>query len=247
VASDTRHLLSALLPLARVSRYGDVRGTQAERILPVLLGLFERGMVGLSAACASLDDDAAEQMVDCIAQAHQAVELLQQGEIRDEWLLHLQQLADGQSHGLLRGWCCRLLREQGRIDDDTLARVTGMALSLAGDAAAAAAWLRGLFRGSGLSLLHQDALWKAVDCWLRELSAERFTETLPLVRRAFADFTPSERRQMGEKVKRLETAGTRPSAAKGPGTAPPIHAARAALVLPTLKLLIGEPPGATQK
>ena len=241
VASDTRHLLSALLPLARVSRYGDVRGTQSDRVLPVLLGLFQRGMVGLSAACASLDDDAAEQMVDCIARAHQAVELLQHGEIRHEWLLNLQQLADGQSHGLLRGWCYRLLREQGRIDDDALARVTRLALSLAGDAAAAAAWLRGLFRGSGLLVLHQDALWRAVDGWLRELSAERFTETLPLVRRAFADFTPPERRQMGEKVKRLEAAGTAPASTKSPDDGPHIHAARAAVVLPTLKLLIGEP------
>ena len=241
VASDTRHLLSALLPLARVSRYGDVRGTQAERVLPVLLGLFERGMVGLSAACASLDDDAAEQMVDCIAEAHQAVELLQHGELRDEWLLHLQQLADGQSHGLLRGWCCRLLREQGRIDDETLARVTRLALSLAGDAAAAAAWLRGLLRGSGLLVLHQDALWLAIDRWLGELTAERFTETLPLIRRAFADFSPPERRQMGEKVKRLEAAGARPSSTKPATAGAAIHAACAARVLPTLKLLIGEP------
>jgi hypothetical protein len=241
VASDTRHLLSALLPLARVSRYGDVRGTHSDRVLPVLLGLFERGMVGLSAACASLDDDAAEQMVDCVAQAHQAVELLQNDDLRDEWLLHLQQLADSDSHGLLRGWCCRLLREQGRIDDEALARVTRLALSLAGDAAAAAAWLRGLLRGSGLLVLHQDALWKAIDRWLAELSAERFTETLPLIRRAFADFTPPERRQMGEKVKHLESAGAKAASTKTAAAAPAIHAGRAALVLPTLRLLIGEP------
>jgi hypothetical protein len=241
VASDTRHLLSALLPLARVSRYGDVRGTQSQRVLPVLLGLFERGMVGLSAACASLDDDAAEQMVDCIAQAHQAVELLQLADLREEWLLRLQQLADGDIHGLVRGWCCRLLREQCRIDDEALVRITGLALSLAGDAAAAAAWLRGLLRGSGLLLLHQDALWKAIDRWLGELAPERFTETLPLIRRAFADFTPPERRQMGEKVKRLTPADTRAPSAKTKTDRLAVHAGRAARVMPVLKLLIGEP------
>jgi hypothetical protein len=240
VAADTRHLLAAFLPLARVSRYGDVRGTQAERVMPVFLGLFERGMVGLSAACASLDDDAAEQMVDCIGQAHQAVELVQHAELRQEWLQQLQQLADRDIHGLVRGWCCRLLREQGCIDDESLARTTRLALSLAGDAAAAAAWLRGLLRGSGLLLLHQDALWQAIDRWLVELSAERFTETLPLVRRAFADFTPPERRQMGEKVKRLETADGKPPPARPEAAGPAINAARAARTLPALKLLIGE-------
>jgi hypothetical protein len=242
VAADTRHLLSALLPLARVSRYGDVRGTQAERVMPVLLGLFERGMVGLSAACASLDDDAAEQMVGCIGQAHQAVELVQHAELREEWLAVLQQLADRDVHGLVRGWCCRLLREQGRIDDESLARITRLALSLAGDATAAAAWLRGLLRGSGLVLLHQDALWQAIDRWLVELSGERFTETLPLIRRAFADFTPPERRQMGEKVKRLESGnGKRPLSMSADAAGPKINVARAAKILPALKMLIGEP------
>jgi hypothetical protein len=114
-------------------------------------------------------------------------------------------------------------------------------LSLAGDAAAAAAWLRGLLRGSGLLLLHQDALWKAIDRWLGELAPERFTETLPLIRRAFADFTPPERRQMGEKVKRLTPADTRAPSAKTKTDRLAVHAGRAARVMPVLKLLIGEP------
>ncbi|HJX27773.1 MAG TPA: DUF5682 family protein, partial [Thermoanaerobaculia bacterium] len=47
VSSDLRHLMEALPPLARVSRYGDVRGTRATDVLPLVRGLFERIAVGL--------------------------------------------------------------------------------------------------------------------------------------------------------------------------------------------------------
>jgi hypothetical protein len=59
VSAELRHLMDALPPLARVARYGDVRKSRAEQILPVFNGLLERVLVGLAGACASLDDDAA--------------------------------------------------------------------------------------------------------------------------------------------------------------------------------------------
>ena len=42
LASDVGTLMDALPPLARVARYGNVRQTRAEQILPVINGLFER-------------------------------------------------------------------------------------------------------------------------------------------------------------------------------------------------------------
>ena len=36
VSADVRHLMDALPALAQVARYGDVRGTEAERMLPVI-------------------------------------------------------------------------------------------------------------------------------------------------------------------------------------------------------------------
>ena len=180
--ADTRQLLAALLPLARVARYSDVRGTQGRAGLAGARRHVRAHSVGLRAACASLDDDAAEQMLAAMGQAHQAIGLLARDDLREEWLGRLEQLAAGGIHGLIRGWCCRLLREEGRIDEGQLADRTRLALSLVNGAAEAAAWLSGLLRGSGLLLLHQDGLWEAVDRWLTGLSSETFTEMLPLVR-----------------------------------------------------------------
>jgi hypothetical protein len=239
VASDVRHLMEALPPLARVARYGDVRGTRANQVLPVLDGLYARILVGLPGACGSLDDEAANRMVARIGHVQQSLDLLDNAEQRREWQQVLRQLLDNDAiHGLVRGWCCRLLLEQRSVDEDELYRRARLALSPALPALQAAAWIEGLLRGSGLVLLHQDALWAALDSWLRDLAAEAFVELVPLLRRAFAGFQPPERRAMAAKVKKLGDA----SGPRGRTTAASSRAVdrqRGDLVLPILAHVLG--------
>ncbi len=109
-------------------------------------------------------------------------------------------------------------------------------------APAAAAWIEGVTRGSGLLLLQQDGLWVALDGWLSDLAPDTFVELLPLLRRAFAGFQPPERRAMGEEIKRLRrdgdgaTAGIGPDSLDGMGG---IDRARADRVLPVLAHVLG--------
>jgi hypothetical protein len=151
-------------------------------------------------------------------------------------------------HGLLRGRCCRLLLDAGALAEDELQRLAGLALAPANPAPQAAAWAEGVLRGSGLVLIHQDGLWRALDAWLRELSAEKFVALVPLLRRAFSDFAPPERRAMGEKVKRLRPtageAGLAPtSTGRGEEAAgAPIDRERADRVLPVLARILGQSP-----
>jgi hypothetical protein len=240
VAADVRHLMEALPPLARVARYGDVRGTRTDQVVPVLNGLFERIVVGLPGACGSLDDEAAGRMVEGIGHAQESLNLLDDAEPRAEWQQVLRQLLDSDGiHGLVRGWCCRLLLEQRVIDGDELHRRARLVLSPAVPALQAAAWIEGLLRGSGLVLLHEEALWIALDRWLTDLSAETFVELLPLLRRAFAGFQAPERRAMGEKVKKLPGgAEARNSIGAGKVTGV-INRERADLVLPVLAHVLG--------
>src|SRR5262249_48720626 len=106
-----------------------------------------------------------------------------------------------------------------------------LALSPANPAAEAAAWVQGLVRGSGMLLLHQDGLWAALDEWLVELPADVFTELLPLIRRAFSEVQPPERRAMGEKAQHLP----RPPAPTADG----LVRERANRVLPILAQILG--------
>ena len=73
-----------------------------------------------------------------------------------------------------------------------------------------------------------------------ELSAPVFVEMMPLLRRAFADLTTPERRQMGNKVKRLGSGlGERPVALFSRVEDIDIDHERASRVLPILAHILG--------
>lgn len=241
VAADVRHLLDALPPLARVARYGDVRETDQGQIMPIVEGLVARATIGLPGACASLDDAAAEAMVGSIDRAQESLATLDRTDLREEWRGALRKLVERESiHGLVRGRATRLLLEEGAIDGDEVQRLARLALSPATPTNAAADWIGGVVHGSALLLLQQDGLWSALDAWLRELSPDAFVEVLPLVRRAFADFMPPERRAMGDKVKRLDRDGTAVAVVTDDdGALAGIDRARADLVLPVLARVLG--------
>jgi Family of unknown function (DUF5682) len=67
--------------------------------------------------------------------------------------------------------------------------------------------VEGFLQGSGLLLIHDDRLLRAIDRWVRSLGDDAFVRVLPLLRRTFATFEPAERRQIGEKLRRTEAAG----------------------------------------
>ena len=235
-AADASHLMGALPPLARVARYGDVRGTESARVLPVVDALFERALVAIPGACASLDDDAAREMAGSIGGVEECVNLLDRPGMAERWRSTLSPLAENDGvNALVRGWCCRLLLEAGVIDGDWLRRLAGLALSPAVPAPEAAAWVEGALRGSGLVLLHQDGLWRALDSWITGLDPETFTAMLPLVRRAFSGFQTPERRAMGEKAKKLKDEHEDVATRESDG----VDHRRAALTLPVLARILG--------
>jgi hypothetical protein len=74
----------------------------------------------------------------------------------------------------------------------------------------------------------------------RELSAPVFVEMMPLLRRAFADFTAPERRQMGNNVKRLGSGlGERPVAPFSPVEDTDMDHERTSRVLQILAHILG--------
>ena len=64
-----------------------------------------------------------------------------------------------------------------------------------------AAWTDGFLRGSGLVLVHDDALFWVLDSWVQDLSPEAFMAVLPLMRRTFSSFEAAEKHDIGQKVK----------------------------------------------
>ncbi|CAB3749719.1 hypothetical protein GQ57_00705 [Burkholderia sp. MSh2] len=235
VAADLAHLMTALPPLARVVRYGDVRGTTGTDLEPIVEGLVERIVVGLAAAASCIDEAAATGMLAHLDGVQGALDTLDIATLRDDWLDCLVNLtADDAVAPVVRGFALRLAFDRQRIDTEELARQAGLALAAAVPPADSTGWLTGLLRGSGLLLLQQDALWRVIDTWLAGLPHDVFLDRLPLLRRAFADFHAAERREMGGKVRRLDTPAMAAAAVVE------LDHARAARVLPVLAAILGK-------
>lgn len=202
VASDVPQIMDALPPLANIMRYGSVRKMDAALIEPVLDGLFTRVVVGLIAACQSLDDDAAKAMLQRIQSVDGVVAILQVDAHTAEWQKLLTKLVDIDGlHGLISGRCLRLLLERECMTPDDAAPRMSRALSRGNDPAQAAAWIEGFLSGGAHFLLHDDRLWNILDAWICGLGGETFLALLPLIRRTFATFSWPERRSIGERVK----------------------------------------------
>ncbi len=236
VSSDIPQLMSLVPPLANVSRYGNVRQTDTAVVLSVVKGLTLRICIGLPAACSSLDDEAAGKLLECIIRMNDAVLLLQQEELLEAWrtaLAHLAQRSD--LHGLVSGRAVRILHESAAWEAEQTERQVSLALSTGNLPTHSAAWLEGFLTGSGLLLVHGDALWSPIDHWVRELHPDAFTQVLPLLRRTFSTFSVPERRQMAERVKSGNTGTGRREAATLEG----FDQERAEAVLPLLAMILG--------
>jgi hypothetical protein len=235
-SSDVRAQMQAVEPLARVARYGDVRGTRAEHVLPVLRALFERIGVGLLPSCTQLDDEAAAALVQAIGRAHRACLLLEEPALRGDWLEALTGLADGAPvHPRVRGRAARLLLEQRVFSADELARRASLALSASVEPARAAQWIEGLVEGEGVLLVHQEELLAVLDGWLESLGEEQFQAQLPLLRRGFSGLAPAERRAVARQTKARSAGRARGPEQSGEALDPE----RVQCVLPVLAQLLG--------
>ncbi len=233
---DVTHLLAALPPLAQVLRYGNVRRTNTQQVTQVVQQLVPRLCIGLPAACAGLDLDAARSLLEKIEATHAAIRLLQDAGHEADWYAALAAVGRrAASNGLLAGAATRLLFDAQQAPAAATATALGLALASAQPTAYATAWTEGFLRGSGLVLIHHPELFALLDTWLGELREDAFREVVPLLRRAFAEFSRPERRQL------MELAGTGPAAAPAATEELAVDWARGARVLPVLRELLGTP------
>jgi hypothetical protein len=234
---DTLRLMAAVEPLARLSRYGNVRRVDAESVTAVLHGIAARVAVGLGAAAASLDDDAADRVVALVDSVQRGLAMVDDPEQREAWAAALAGVADQAGvHGVVAGRAVRLLLDGGRLDAGDAGRRLSRRLSRGAAAVGGAAWLDGFLAGDAALLLHDDELLAVIDEWVAGVGPEVFDDLLPLVRRTFSRFEKAERRKLGERLRRLDGTGAPPPTSDDDGG---IDLERAARVVPVLRRILG--------
>ncbi|MEX5636904.1 DUF5682 family protein [Parafrankia sp. FMc2] len=216
---DVAHLMRALAPLARVHRYGDVRGSDTALVVGLTNSLMTRICAGLPPACVSLDDDAADAMTAAADGADAAFRLIADPAHLARWHTAVG-VAAVQIGGnpLVTGRCTRILSDAGQLAAADVSTRLARALSTAGGAPAdAARWLAGFLGRAGSVLARDPALLALVDTWLCGLDPDDFVPALAPLRRAFATFGGHERRMIGERVR----AGLPQPAIAGPDVTEP--------------------------
>lgn len=235
-SSDVMQLMEVIPPLVSISRYGNVRKTDAAMVTDIATGIITRICISLPNACNSISDDAAQTLLELLYRMNDSVNLLQQPVTTAEWQQMLRMVANGrQTAPVLAGYSTRLLVDAQLLTEGPLVQAFNFAMSRATAPAIAAAWLEGFLKGSGTLLLLDPQLWHVVNNWVATLDENNFNQVLPLLRRTFAHFTHAERRKLGEKVKQ-----------DGGGAAPlpqetnfGFDASRAAQSLPVIMQILG--------
>lgn len=209
VSSDVPLMMDALIPLARVYRYGSVRQIDQEVVRHVIDGLVTRICIGLPTTSQMLDDEAASHLAKQITAVHATINSLQIEAHQEKWEQALRKIVDQEKvPGLVGGKACRLLLDNRAFSAEDAAVRMARTLSLQTAVYATseqltqiAAWVDGFLQGSGLLVLHDQLLWQLLDNFVSGLEKERFHTVLPLLRRTFSSFSDATREQIDRRVR----------------------------------------------
>ncbi|WP_353719526.1 DUF5682 family protein [Dyadobacter sp. 676] len=231
--SDIPMLMDAFVPLAQVSRYGNVRNTDRDTIGLIMRTVFYRIVVGLPPGCTGIDDDQAVAITDKIREVNQAVTILESGELKDAWTEALRAIFHSdRSAPLIRGFCCKALYDARLLDMEATYNAFAKALSVNNEPSSSASWLEGFLKDAAMVLILDDTIWNVVNKWVTTLHEDVFLQVVPLLRRTFANFTDAEKRKIAGRAKQ-----ERPGA--GTVQIREIDKERAKRVLPQLEILMG--------
>ncbi|NSL87069.1 hypothetical protein ECE50_009525 [Chitinophaga sp. Mgbs1] len=201
-SGDVLQLLEVIPSLVNITRYGNVRKTDAALVMGIVESMISRVCISLPAACTSVAEDAALELLDKFMAMNDAISLLQDEALTGDWQHTLGQIAaNPQTAAVIAGYATRLLLDFKVMEHDKPANAFSVAMSTANPPGRSAAWLEGFLKGSGSLLLLDESLWSMVQNWVSQLENDIFIQVLPLLRRTFSNFTAPERKKLGEKVK----------------------------------------------
>jgi hypothetical protein len=233
--SDITELMKSVPGLANIVKYGNVRNTDTSVLKKMLGSIVARVCVGIHLSCINIDVEAADELLGLIVSTDLAISILNEDELLAEWKDALIKIHNSnQSNPLIAGYATRLLKDKGVISTEDAGKQLGYFMSVTNAPADAAYWFEGFLKSSGTVLLLDDQLWGLMNNWIDSVPEESFMELLPVLRRTFAEFTPAERRKLGEKAK-----GTASGVISSGIQNENIEEERALRIIPVIQRLLG--------
>ncbi|MDE6281433.1 MAG: hypothetical protein K2M15_06550, partial [Oscillospiraceae bacterium] len=185
--------------LSLVVRYGDLRRFDPAPVIPLIKQLYLRACLTLTGACVC-DAKAAPEVTRAMDQLN-ALQLNHDFLEEDRWLDLLADISDRDDlNTRCSGFAMAILLERGRADEALLSREVARRLSPGVPADLGAGWFEGLAGKNRYALIARLSLWRQLDDYLSGLDDETFRRALVFLRRAFADFSPSEKNDIAENL-----------------------------------------------
>ncbi|MCI8554719.1 MAG: hypothetical protein HFJ80_07240 [Clostridiales bacterium] len=188
--------------LSLVARYGDLRRFDAAPVTPLIRQLYLRACLTLTDACicdakAALAVTSAMEQLNALQLDHDFLE-------EERWLSLLADISDRDDlNTRCSGFAMAVLLERGAADEELLAREVARRLSPGVPAELGAGWFEGLAGKNRYALIARLSLWRHLSDYLDSLDDEAFRRALVFLRRAFADFSPSEKNDIAESLGEL--------------------------------------------
>lgn len=235
-STDIIEMMEAVPDLVSIVRYGNVRNLDFSKVGNMLHAMIARILAGGVLVCINVDEEAAADILNKLVSTDYAVSTLNDPELNTMWLEFIRQVRTSVNvHPLLSGYATRLLNDKGDISPEEAQNTLSYYSSVGNAPADMAYWFEGFLRSSGAILLLDDNLWNLVNNWVCGQDKETFMELLPILKRTFSEFTPPERRKLGEKAKASDVGGIQTQTV----TVSAHNEAEAAKVIPLIRQLLG--------
>lgn len=235
-STDIIEMMEAVPDLVSIVRYGNVRNLDFSKVGNMLHAMIARILAGGVLVCINIDEEAAADILNKLVSTDYAVSTLNDPELNTMWLEFIRQVRTSVNvHPLLSGYATRLLNDKGDISPEEAQNTLSYYSSVGNAPADMAYWFEGFLRSSGAILLLDDNLWNLVNNWVCGQDKETFMELLPILKRTFSEFTPPERRKLGEKAKASDVGGIQTQTV----TVSAHNEAEAAKVIPLIRQLLG--------
>jgi len=198
-AAALAEVAAAAEQLSLVVRYGSLRQFDPAPVVPLLEQLYLRACLTLEDACVC-DAQAAPAVTQAMDRLN-ALQLNHDFLDQDRWLSLLERVSDRDDlNTRCSGFAMAILLERGAADEELLAREVSRRLSPGVPADLGAGWFEGLAGKNRYALIARLSLWRHLDGYLQGLDEESFRRALVFLRRAFADFSPSEKNDIAENL-----------------------------------------------
>ncbi len=185
--------------LSLVVRYGDLRRFDAAPVVPLIQQLYLRACLTLEDACIC-DAKAARAVTEAMDRLG-GLPLNHDFLDADAWISLLERISDRDDlNTRCSGFAMAALLERGAADEALLARELSRRLSPGVPAELGAGWFEGLASKNRYALIARLSLWRHLSDYLDSLDEPAFRRALVFLRRAFSDFSPSEKSDIAENL-----------------------------------------------